>query len=322
MRTVSLGRTGIEITEFVFGAGSIGGLGGAAATRGLGLSAQQGLDRLSEAHDVGIRVIDTADSYGGGESERTVGRWLAERKPDGVLVQTKVGGVVRAGQGRVDLSGAHVERQLAQSIRRLGRVDLHLSHAPDPDTPVEETLTAFAAAQEAGAIRAFGVSNVDVPLLESWLEAASRTGLPRPEFVQNGLSLLNRGDERDLLPFVAAEQLGYMAFSPLAGGVLSEQYLDGGQPAPGSRIALVGERYYAGMHSTENLARVAKLSTIARELGISVSGLALAWLLNLPAVSAPIVSPSSEAQWHAVREAMAMAMAPADDVLERVSALF
>lgn len=304
MDTRPLGRTGIDITEFIFGAGAIGGVGGAVATRGLGIDVEAGLDRLREAYALGIRVVDTADSYGGGESERTVGRWLAEQRHDDVLVETKVGGIVRADQSGVDLSGRHIERQLAQSVQRLGRVDLYLSHAPDPDTPIEETLTAFAAAQEAGLIRAFGVSNVDVRLLESLLDTAAKAGLPRPEWVQNGLSLLNRTDERDVLPLVDAEGLGYMAFSPLAGGVLSDRYLDGAPLEPGSRIAVAGDRYYMGMYSTENLARVARLRDVARENGISVAGLALAWLRAHPGVTAPIVSPSTDTQWQAVREAV------------------
>lgn len=320
MRVLPLGKTGIGITEFVFGAGSIGGVGSAADTRGLGIDTEQGLDRLSEAYTLGIRVVDTADAYGGGDSERTVGRWLAERRPDDVLVQTKVGGLARPGQTSVDLSGPHIERQLAQSIQRLGRVDLYLSHAPDPETPIELTLTAFAAAQEAGQIRAFGVCNVDVPLLESLLDTAAHRGLPRPEWVQNGFSLLNRTDERGLLSLVAAENLGYMAFSPLAGGVLSDRYLDGARPAPGSRIAVAGDRYYSGMYSTDNLARVARLREVARETGISVAGLALAWLRAHPAVTAPIVSPSTDAQWQAVREAVGVELD--DDVVARISTIF
>jgi aryl-alcohol dehydrogenase-like predicted oxidoreductase len=300
MEMRQLGRTGIEITEFVYGAGSIGGIGGSPETRGLGIDAEQGFNRLNEAHALGIRVIDTADSYGGGESEITVGRWLAEQRPEGVLVETKVGGTAQG----INLSGPHVERQLAQSIARMGRVDLYLTHAPDPTTPLEETLTAFAAAQEAGLIRAFGVCNVDAGLLEALLATAAKAGLPRPEWIQNGFNLLDRKDEKDLLPLVEAEGLGYMAFSPLAGGVLSERYLDGAPPAAGSRIAVAGDHYYAGMHSPDNLARVAKLRDIARGKGISVAGLALAWLRAHPAITAPVISPSTAPQWQAVHEAV------------------
>jgi aryl-alcohol dehydrogenase-like predicted oxidoreductase len=320
VQTLPLGNTGIEITEFVFGAGSIGGVGGAPATRGRGIDAAAGLDRLDEAYALGIRVVDTADSYGGGDSERTVGRWLTEHDPAGVLVQTKVGSVDRGGQSGVDLSGQHIERQLAQSSQRLGRVDLYLSHAPDPGTPIEQTLTAFAAAQEAGLLRAYGVCNVGVRLLESLLATAATLGLPRPEWVQNGMSLLNRADEQDLLPLVQAEGLGYMAFSPLAGGVLSERYLDGVPPARGSRIEVAGDRYYRGMYSPDNLTRVAALRDVAREQGISVAGLALAWLRAHPAGIVPIVSPTTERQWQAVRDALDATVD--DDLGHRVSDIF
>jgi len=315
-----LGSSGLEVTAFIYGAGSIGGIGSAVDTRGLGLDAQQGMDRLTEAYRMGIRVIDTADAYAGGVSEETVGRWLAETRPNDVLVQTKVGGIVRADQPGPDLSGPHVERQLAQSIRRLGRVDLYLSHIPDSRTPIEETLTAFAAARDAGLISAFGICNADVRLLEAFLEVSATTGLPRPQLVQNGFSLLRRADERDLLPLVAAEGLGYMAFSPLAGGVLSDRYLDGAAPAPGSRIAVAGDRYYAGMHSPENLARVAQLRDVARKNGISTAGLALGWLAAHPVVTASIVSPSTQPQWQAVSEATSTGIS--DNLLGEVSEIF
>jgi aryl-alcohol dehydrogenase-like predicted oxidoreductase len=249
-----------------------------------------------------------------------VGRWLAEQQPEGMLVQTKVGSVWCDNRPGADLSGPHIERQLAQSIRRLGRVDLYLSHFPDPDTPIERTLAAFAAAQEAGQIRAYGVCNVDARLLESMLEAAANAGLPRPEWVQNGLNLLDRADEKDLLPLVKAESLGYMAYSPLAGGVLSDRYLDGAEPPPGSRIAVAGDLYYSGMYSERNLARVALLRDVARRIGIGVAGLALAWLRAHVAVTASIVSPSTDAQWTAVREAMDFDLG--DDVVAEVSAIF
>ena len=300
-----LGRTGVSVSEFIFGAGAIGGIGSSPTTREYGLSPGEGLARLDEAHDLGITVIDTADAYGGGESERTVGRWLAERQITGTLVATKVGNAIRPdGTVGVDLSPAHVARQLAQSIDRLGRVDLYLSHAPDPATPVEQTMAAFTQARADGKIRAYGVSNVTAAQLEDLLSAAERAGLDRPGWVQNGMSLLARSDERDVLPLVAGEGLGYTPYSPLAGGVLSGRYLDGSQPAPGSRIAVAGDRYYPGMHTEANLARVAALGELARGRQVSVSGLALAWLRAHPLVTAPIVSPSRPGQWQAVGEAL------------------
>lgn len=223
-----------------------------------------------------------------------------------MLLKTKVGSVAGAGPGQrdVNLSRPHIERQLAQSIDRLGHVDLYLSHGPDEDTPLEQTLEALAAAKETGLIRAFGMSNVDAGLLEKLLAAADRNGLPRPGWLQNGLSLLNRDDEADLLPLAASEQIGYTPFSPLAGGVLSDRYLDTATPEPGSRIAVAGPLYYPGMYTAGNLDKVSALRDFAREREMSVAGMALSWLRAHPLVTAPIVSPSRPEQWTAVREAL------------------
>jgi aryl-alcohol dehydrogenase-like predicted oxidoreductase len=304
METIPLGKTGIQVSEFFYGAGSIGGIGTSAATRQAGLTPEQGIERLNEAVELGINVVDTADAYGGGESERTVGRWLAQEPREGVVVSTKVGLISNPdGSRAVSLSQAHVERQLAQSIERLGHVDMYLSHAPDASTPPQESLGVFSAAQDSGKIRAFGVSNVTAPILEDLLSVADKEGLHRPQWVQNRMNLLDRGDEEDLLPLITAEGLGYTPFSPLAGGVLSDRYLDRTEAEPGSRIAVAGHLYYKGFHTPENLQKVAALRDIADERSVSVSGLTLAWLRDHPAVTAPIVSPSKPAQWQAVREA-------------------
>lgn len=305
MREIQLGRTGIAVSEFFFGAGGIGGIGAAVATRGKGLNLRQGLQRLDEAWELGIRVIDTANAYGGGLSEEAVGRWLGEREPEGALVATKVGGRVEPGQDRMDLSAAHIARQLAGSIRRLGRVDLYLSNGPDPSTPTAETLAAFADALESGDIRAYGASNVTPQQLEELLAVADREGLPRPEWVQNSFSLLVRADERDLLPLVAAEGLGYTPYSPLAGGILSDRYLGGEEPKPGSRIAEAGV-IYADVFTPGALARVERLAALARELDVSTAGVALAWLRWHPRVTAPIVSPRASGHWDAVHEGLAL----------------
>ena len=304
MRLTTLGRTSIEVSEFIFGAGTIGGVGGNPALRGKGISPAQGLMRLDEACARGITVIDTADVYGGGESELAVGEWLRTRRPQRVLVQTKTGAVSYEKHPFFDLSKPHISRQLRQSIDRLGRVDLYLTHGPDPDTPLEETLEAFAEARESGMIRAFGMSNVDAALLERVLATAASRGLPRPEWIQNCLNLLVRDDERELIPLVAAEGIGYTPYSPLAGGLLTDRYLDGAPAEPGSRIAVAGPYFYADIHTEENLARVSRLRTLAREREVSVAGLALAWLRAHPSVTAPLVAPSRPEHWSAVDEAL------------------
>ena len=304
MRLTTLGRTSIEVSEFIFGAGTVGGIGGNPALRGKGISPAQGLLRLDEAWARGVKVIDTADVYGGGESELAVGQWLKTREPQGVLVQTKTGAASYERHPFFDLSRTHISRQLRQSIARLGRVDLYLSHGPDPDTPLDETLEAFAEAQESGMIRAFGMSNVDAALLDRVLEVAARRGLPRPEWIQNSLNLLQRDDESELIPLAAAEGIGYTPYSPLAGGILSERYLDGAAAEPGSRIAEAGSYFYADVYTEENLTKVSRLRALARDLEVSVAGLALAWLRAHPSVTATLVAPGKPEHWSAVDEAL------------------
>jgi aryl-alcohol dehydrogenase-like predicted oxidoreductase len=321
MRSVPLGKTGIEVSEFFYGAGSIGGVGSSTATLAAGLTPEQGIERLNEAVEFGINVIDTADAYAGGESERTVGRWLSERPQPGTLISTKVGLISNPdGSRAVSLAPEHVERQLRQSLERLGHIDLYLAHAPDAGTPPEQSLGAFSGAQDEGKIRAFGVSNVTPAILEELLAVADREGLHRPQWVQNRMNLLARDDEQELLPLVESEGLGYTPFSPLAGGVLSDRYLDGAEAEPGSRIAVAGHLYYKGFHTPENLEKVASLREMANERGVSVSALALAWLRDHQAVTAPIVSPSKPAQWDAVREATETRLSEAEHA--QISAIF
>jgi 1-deoxyxylulose-5-phosphate synthase len=303
VKSIRLGNTGFDTTEFIYGAGSIKGIGMSVHTRDKGISVEEALQRLGEAHALGIRVVDTADCYGAGASELTVGRWVREHPADDVVIQTKVGGNSDDRPG-VDLSRNHVERQLAQSIARLGRVDLYMSHAPDPTTPLQEVLETFAEAQSSGRIGAFGMCNVDARLLEDILTTADSAGLPRPGWLQNYFSLLGRLDERDVLPLATAEGIAYTAFSPLAGGILSGRYLDGAPVPPDSRIGAAGDVYYKGLYSSENLAKVARLRDIARERDISVAGLALTWLRAHPLITASIVSPSKASQWEAVNEAL------------------
>jgi aryl-alcohol dehydrogenase-like predicted oxidoreductase len=300
---VPLGSTGIEVSDVFFGAGSIGGIGSSASTLGLGMSPVEGRERLDEALTRGIRVVDTANSYAAGQSERVVGEWTQAHSD--VLVATKVGNIVEPGQSGMDLSAPHINRQIETSLARLGRVDLYLTHGPDPATPVVQTLEAMTALVERGAIRAFGCCNIDARGLEELLSVAAANGLQRPGWVQNAYNLANRKDERYLFPILAAERLGYTPYSPLAGGTLSDRYLHGRTPEDGSRIAVLGPEY-AYAFNEETLKKVARLSKVAASYDVSTAGLALAWLRWNPRVTAPIVSPRSPAQWQAVDEALTL----------------
>jgi aryl-alcohol dehydrogenase-like predicted oxidoreductase len=246
---------------------------------------------------------------------------MKERQPVDFVVSTKVGMISRPDGSRgVDLTPEHIDRQLAQSLDRLGRVDLYMAHATDPVTPLEETIRAFSDAQEEGRIKCWGLSNVAAERIRLVCETADRLRLHRPSSIENRLNLLDRKDEAEVLPLVASEGLAYTPFSPLAGGVLSERYLDGADPEPGSRIAVAGEIYYKGFHTPENLGKVERLRDVARELSVSVSGLALAWLRDHEHTTAPIVAPRTKSHWDAVIEADRIRLDA--DTFGRISTIF
>ena len=305
-----------QIGRFVLGAGGIGGIAGATGP-GLGLSDSEGLALLDRAVEEGFKVLDTADVYTGGNSERVVGTWNRTHPDAGIFIQTKTG-ITPDGP---DLSPDRVARQLERSIAVLGRVDLYLAHAVDPNTPWAESLPVFSRAVENGTIRAYGLSNVDGKALASALETADRLVLVRPELIQNQYSLLARGDDEEVLPLVQSEGLAYTPFSPLANGLLAGRYSNGERPAPGSR-ASVASRSARLLDDPATVAKLRQFDRVAEGQGVSPAGLALAWLLNHPAVTAPIVSVSKESQWQGIHEASTLKWTDAlgellDDVFGR-----
>lgn len=286
-----------QLGRFLLGTGGIGGIG-IATGPGLGLAEADGLNLIDRAVGAGFRVLDTADAYTGGASERAVGVWNRAHPAADVLIQSKTG-VTGSGP---DLSPERVARQLEHSIRVLGRVDLYLAHQFDPNTPWEASLPVFSRAVESGSIRAYGLSNVDAAALSSALETADRLGLVRPEIVQNSYSLVERGDDDEVLPLVASQGLAYTPYSPLATGVLAGRYSNGERPATGSRASVA--RSGGHLDDPQTMAKVREFDRLAADQGVTSAGLALAWLLHHPVVTAPITAPSKESQWVGVHEAL------------------
>lgn len=291
-----------QLGRFLLGTGGIGGIAQAAGP-GIGLSEDEGHELIGRAvYREDFKVLDTADLYAAGNSERIVGTWVKANPGADVVVQTKTG-VTSQGP---DLSPERVRRQLAHSTEVLGRVDLYLAHHPDPSTPWEDSLPVFSDAVNDGSIRAYGLSNVDAAALTAALETADRLGLNRPEIIQNQYSLLARADEAEVLPIVASVGLAYTPYSPLATGLLAGRYSNGEQPAPGSR-ASIASRAAHYLDDQEIMARIRTFDQIAAEHDVSPAGLALAWILNQPSITAPIVGPSKESQWVGIHEAQQFA---------------
>ena len=290
-----LGTTGVEVSRIALGCGNFGGIGSAPAFFGQGESEEEAFALMDAAWDLGITVFDTADAYGGGRSERAIGRWLARRGPEvreRIVLSTKVFHSVEGDPSDRGLAPDRVRRQFDGSLARLGveRVDLYLIHAPDPETPVGDTLEALDGLVRAGKVGAIGASNVGARELQEALRASDERALARFEWVQNSYSLLERDDEADVLPLCARQGLGYTPFSPLAGGWLTGKYRRGEPYPAGSRMTLRPEPY-EGIAHEGTFGGLEALESAARERGTDSATLALAWVLENPLVTAVIVGP-------------------------------
>jgi aryl-alcohol dehydrogenase-like predicted oxidoreductase len=293
----------VTMSRVALGCGNFGGVGSAPEFFGGGLNEDEALRLMDAAWQLGITHFDTADAYGGGRSERAIGRWIASR---GIRPQltTKTFNPMEAGGDR-GLRPDRIARQLHASLDRLGvdHVDLYLAHDFDPDVPLPESFGAFDQARAEGMIHAYGVSNFDAPQLTAALAAGA------PQAIQNSYSLLNRGDEAELLPLCAERHVSYLGYSPLAGGWLTGKYRRG-EPFPaGSRMTQRPEPY-RGFVTGETFDVLDRLQALAASRGISMAALALAWLLADERVTQIVVGPGRPEHLAPVAEALAHPLTP------------
>jgi aryl-alcohol dehydrogenase-like predicted oxidoreductase len=292
-----LGRSALTVSRIALGCGNFGGIGSAPEFFGQGLSEDQALELMDAAWESGITHFDTADAYGGGRSELSIGRWIRSR---GVRPQltTKTYNPMQAGADR-GLRPERIARQLRMSLERLGvdHVELYLAHEFDPEVPLPASFGVFDQAQAEGTIRAYGVSNFDAPQLAAALAAGA------PQAIQNSYSLLARQDEQDLLALCAEREVAYLAFSPLAGGWLTGKYRRGEQFPSGSRMSQRPEPY-RGLVTGQTFEALARLQAMASSRGISMAGLALAWLLADERVTQIVIGPGRPEHLAPVGEAL------------------
>ena len=320
----ALGTTGVEVSRVALGCGNFGGIGSAPAFFGQGESEEEAFALMDAAWELGITLFDTADAYGGGRSERAIGRWLAQRGPEvreRIVLSTKVFHSVEGDPEDRGLAPDRVRRQIEGSLKRLGveRVDLYLIHAPDPATPIGETLEALDELVRAGKVGALGASNVDAAELEEALRASEERGLARFDWVQNSYSLLEREDEADVLPLCARHGLGYTPFSPLAGGWLTGKYRRGEPYPAGSRMTLRPEPY-AEIARERTFDGLEAFESAARERGTDAATLALAWVVDNPLVTTVILGPRRPEHLEPARGALALSLTEAER--HEIGALF
>jgi aryl-alcohol dehydrogenase-like predicted oxidoreductase len=317
MEQRALGRSGVSVTRIVLGCGNFGGVGSSPAFFGQGIPREEAPRIMDAAWDLGIRTFDTADAYGGGRSETWIGEWLTTKGSsvrDSLTVETKTFNPMEAGADH-GLGAHRVKRQAESSLRRLGleRIALYMAHAFDPDTPQEETLGAFDELVHEGTVGAIGASNFSAEELAEAVELSELEGLARYEWVQNSFSLLEQEDADSLFPVCHEHALGYEAFSPLAGGWLTGRYRRGVAYPEGSRMTQRPDGY----RKFENDAVFDALEALearARELGVSMAGLSLAWLLGVPEVTAIVVGPTCVEHLEPVREALSLRLTAEEHV--------
>lgn len=306
----NLGRTGLRISAFGMGCGNFGGIGSAPEFFGQGESEEEAIELLDRAVDLGINYLDTANAYGGGRSETTIGKWLATKDRsvrDQLLISSKVANPVGEGPNQQGLSRRHILEQVDVSLKRLGvdHLDMYIVHQPDPTTPLEETLDALDSLVVDGKVRYIGASNFPAWLMAKALWVSDVSGLHRFEWIQNSFSLLDQEEQAEMLDLCRDQGLGFTNFSPLSGGLLTGKYRFDGDYPQESRMTKRPEPYLRYWNE-ETFAAIDRLAETAGGLGVSVAGLALGWLYNNPDVTSSIVGPRRPSHFDPVEEALGL----------------
>jgi len=280
-----LGNTGLKVSVVGLGCNNFG----------MRCDEEQTQAVVRAALDQGINFFDTADIYGGTKSEEFLGRALAGMDRSSLVIATKF--AMPVGEGKRGASRKYIMSAVEASLKRLGTdyIDLYQQHAPDADTPIEETLRALDDLVRAGKARYLGNSNFNGWQLADADWTARHFGLNRFVTAQNLYNLVDRRLEKDVLPACRHFGLGMLPYFPLASGLLTGKYHRGEAPAEGTRLAQFGERGKAAL-SDANFDVVEKLDAFARERGHTLLDLAVSWLVCNPTISSVISGATRPAQ--------------------------
>jgi aryl-alcohol dehydrogenase-like predicted oxidoreductase len=304
MKKRKLGNSGLEVAPLAFGGNVFGWT----------IDEQTSFTLLDAFVAAGFSLIDTADVYSswapgnrGGESETIIGKWLKRGGNRAkVVIATKVG--KEMGPNRKGLSKSYILRAVEDSLQRLQTdyIDLYQSHADDPETPLEETLEAYAQLVRQGKVRVIGASNYSATRLAQALQISEQYGYPRYESLQPLFNLYDRADyEEQLEPLCREKGLGVISYFSLASGFLTGKYRSPDDLAHSARGDMVKKYLNArGMRILEALDRV------AQQHGLTPAQAALAWLIAQPSVTAPIASATSLEQLNQLIEATTVELDP------------
>lgn len=304
-----LGDSGLQVSAVGLGCNNFGmriGQEGATAV-------------VAAALDAGVNFFDTADMYGGGQSEAMLGQALKGKRGE-VVLATKFAAPMGERRDQRGGSRRYVVQAVEASLQRLGtdHIDLYQMHFPDPATPIEETLAALDDLVHAGKVRYIGNSNFTGWQIADADWIARSKNQSRFISAQNLYSLLEREAARDVAPACARFGLGLLPYFPLASGLLTGKYRRGEAPPQDSRLAAWGARAQEAL-SERNFDRLDALSAYARERGKSLLELAIAWLLGQPVVASVIAGATKPDQVQANAAGAAWRLAPEE--VEAITAL-
>ncbi len=300
----TLGVSGLQVSPLCLGTMNFGGPTPAAEANRI----------VNWALDGGINLIDTANVYNEGESERVVGRILKENgRRDRVVLATKVYNAIGEGPNDQDLSRYHLIRACEDSLRRLQteRIDLLQLHRPSAAIPQEETLRALDDLVRSGKVLYIGSSTFPAWMIMEGLAISRQTNWVRYTSEQSPYNLLDRRIENELLPLAQKYKLAILPWSPLAMGMLAGRYLPGEAAPSGSRLA--EGRNMMDLRVTEAGRQIgAKMVALARERNITASQLALLWCKDQPGVTSPVIGPRTLAHLQDALPVMEMTLAETD----------
>ena len=280
MQYRALGKTGIKVSPYCLGAMMFGALGNA--------DHDDSIRIIQKALDAGINFVDTADAYSRGESEEIVGKALKGRR-DNIVLATKAHLPMGDDPNQQGNSRRWLTREVEASLRRLqtDHIDLYQIHRPSPDTDIEETLSALTDLIRVGKVRAIGSSTFPASEIVEAQWVAERRGLARFRTEQPPYSILDRSIEREVLPVCERYGMGTLVWSPLSRGMLTGRYRKG-QPLPDSiRVKYLPRQ----MSDARSLDAVEQLIPLAEEAGLSLTHMAVAFVMAHPGVTSAILGP-------------------------------
>ena len=315
MEKRELGRSGIFVNPIAFGGNVFGWT----------LDEKQSFKILDAFVDADLDFIDTADTYSwwvdgnkGIESETIIGKWIGNKKNrDKIILSTKVGS--QNNEHPKNISKKYILKSVEDSLKRLKTdyIDLYQSHFDDEITPVEETLSAYQQLIEEGKVRAIGTSNMSIDRIRQSLKASKEEGLPKYETLQPLYNLMERkAYEKELKSLVQEQGLGVISYSSLASGFLTGKYRSkedyGKSPRGGGMDKYMNERGFKVLNA---------LDIVSEKHNSTQATVSLAWLLNQPTITAPIVSATSLKQLQSIIDAPKLKLESSDiEILNKASA--